>query len=194
MNLIIALMVAETLFLCQSLMIVTKPSVCLVFALGIHFFYLASFFWMNVMAYDLWKTFHKGFSLYVYEIHERLPFYALYAWGVPVIIVVIGIVLDAANAKLKPCYGRFFRGCYDVCFRTKNDTPLQGKGHRTRTRTNRDEWIGILGCWIESALMRLILFGCPVAIILLINFVFYTLTVRSIRRGLKKGSKRVFCF
>ncbi|CAF1066966.1 unnamed protein product [Adineta ricciae] len=167
MNLIIALMVAEALFLCQSLMIVTKPSVCLLFALGIHFFYLASFFWMNVMAYDLWKTFHKGFSLYVYEIHERLPFYALYAWGMPVIIVVIGIVLDAANAKLKPCYGRFFRGCYDVCFRTKNDTPLQG-------------------CWIESALMRLILFGCPVAIILLINFVFYTLTVRSIRRGLKK--------
>ncbi|UJR15822.1 hypothetical protein I4U23_002751 [Adineta vaga] len=166
MNLIVALMIAQTLFLCQSLVIVTKSSVCLIFALGIHFFYLASFFWMNVMAFDLWKTFHKGFSLYVYEIHERLPFYALYAWGMPVIIVTIGIILDAKNAPLKPCYGRFFRGCYDVCFRTKNDTPLQG-------------------CWIESALMRLILFGCPVAIILLINFIFYTLTVRSIRRGLK---------
>ncbi|CAF2809774.1 unnamed protein product [Rotaria sp. Silwood2] len=134
---------------------------------GIHFFYLASFFWMNVMAFDLWKTFHKGFSLYIYEIRERLPFYALYAWGMPVIIVLIGIILDAKNARLKPCYGRFFRGCYDVCFRTKNDTPLQG-------------------CWIESALMRFVLFGCPVAIILVINFVFYALTVRSIRRGLQK--------
>ncbi|CAF0847723.1 unnamed protein product [Rotaria sp. Silwood1] len=166
-NLIIALMIAEILFLSQSLIIMTTPSVCLLFALGIHFFYLASFFWMNVMAYDLWKTFHKGFSLYVYEIRERLPSYALYAWGMPVIIVLIGIILDAKNARLKPCYGRFFRGCYDVCFRTKNDTPLQG-------------------CWIESALMRFVLFGCPVAIILVINFILYALTVRSIRRGLRK--------
>jgi hypothetical protein len=126
MNLIIALIIAQTLFLSQDLIIMTKSHVCLLFALGIHFFYLASFFWMNIMAYDLWRTFHKGFSLYVYDIHERLPFYSLYAWGTPVIIVLIGIILDAKNATLKPCYGRYFRGCYDVCFRTKNDTPLQG--------------------------------------------------------------------
>ncbi|CAF1328665.1 unnamed protein product, partial [Adineta steineri] len=124
-NLIIALMVAEILFLSQSLLIMTRPGVCLLFALGIHFFFLASFFWMNVMAFDLWKTFHKGFSLYVCEIRERLPYYALYAWGMPVLIVLIGIILDARNATLKPCYGRFFRGCYDVCFHTKNDAPLQ---------------------------------------------------------------------
>jgi hypothetical protein len=46
----------------------------------------------------------------------------------PVLIVLIGIILDAKNARMKPCYGRFFRGCYDVCFQTKNDTPLQGNG------------------------------------------------------------------
>ncbi|UJR30770.1 hypothetical protein I4U23_018290 [Adineta vaga] len=165
-NLIIALMLAEILFLLQSLLIMTRPSVCLLFALGIHFFFLASFFWMNVMAFDLWKTFHKGFSLYVCEIRERLPYYSLYAWGMPVLIVLIGIILDAKNASLKPCYGRYFRGCYDVCFHTKNDAPLQG-------------------CWIESALMRFLLFGVPVAIILIVNFIFYALTVRSIRRGLK---------
>ncbi|CAF4248703.1 unnamed protein product, partial [Adineta steineri] len=50
-NLIIALMVAEILFLSQSLLIMTRPGVCLLFALGIHFFFLASFFWMNVMAF-----------------------------------------------------------------------------------------------------------------------------------------------
>ncbi|CAF1507239.1 unnamed protein product [Adineta steineri] len=33
--------------------------------------------------------------------------------------------------------------------------------------------------------MRFLLFGVPVAIILIINFIFYALTVRSIRRGLK---------
>lgn len=125
-NLIITLILAESLFLSQDLTIVTSSNVCLLYALGIHYFYLASFFWMNVMAYDLWKTFHKGFSLYVYDIHERLPFYALYAWGMPVIIVAIGIILDANDATLKPCYGRYFRGCYDVCFQTKNETPLQG--------------------------------------------------------------------
>ena len=127
MNLIIALIIAQSLFLSQSLIVMTRSSVCLSFALGIHFFYLASFFWMNVMAFDLWRTFHKGFSLYLYDIRERLPWYIVYAWGMPVIIVLIGIILDAGNARLKPCYGRFFRGCYDVCFRTKNDTPLQGK-------------------------------------------------------------------
>jgi hypothetical protein len=125
-NLIIALIIAQILFLSQSLILMTRSSLCLMFALGIHYFYLASFFWMNVMAYDLWKTFHKGFSLYIYDIRERLPFYTLYGWGMPMIIVLIGIILDVGNAKLKPCYGRFFRGCYDVCFRTKNDTPLQG--------------------------------------------------------------------
>ncbi len=41
--------------------------------------------------------------------------------------------------------------------------------------------------------MRFLLFGFPVAIILIINFIFYTLTVRSIRRGLKKG-KIIFYF
>ena len=125
-NLIIALIIAQILFLSQSLIIMTRSSVCLMFALGIHFFYLASFFWMNVMAFDLWRTFHKGFSLYIYDIRERLPFYMTYAWGMPVLIVLIGIILDAGNARMKPCYGRFFRGCYDVCFRTKDDTPLQG--------------------------------------------------------------------
>ncbi len=44
-----------------------------------------------------------------------------------------------------------------------------------------------LGCWIESAVMRFLLFGVPVAIILIVNFIFYALTVRSIRRGLKSG-------
>lgn len=39
--------------------------------------------------------------------------------------------------------------------------------------------------------MRFLLFGCPVAIILIINFIFYTLTVRSIRRGLKKGKNKM---
>jgi hypothetical protein len=126
-NLIVALMLAEILFLTQSLLIMTRPTVCLLLALGIHFFFLASFFWMNVMAFDLWRTFHKGFLLYICEIRERLPYYALYAWGMPILIVLIGIVLDANNAQMKPCYGRFFRGCYDVCFQTKNDAPLQGK-------------------------------------------------------------------
>lgn len=126
-NLIIALIFAQILFLCQSLFIMTRSSVCLMFAIGIHYFYLASFFWMNVMAFDLWKTFHKGFSLYLYDIRERLPFYAAYAWGMPILFVLLGIILDAANAPMKPCYGRYFRGCYDVCFRTKADMPLQGE-------------------------------------------------------------------
>ena len=42
--------------------------------------------------------------------------------------------------------------------------------------------------------MRFLLFGCPVAIILIVNFVFYTLTVRSIRRGLKTGKILIFNF
>ncbi|CAF1037119.1 unnamed protein product [Didymodactylos carnosus] len=166
-NLTLALIIAEILFLMQSILLTTRPLICLLMALGTHYFFLASFFWMNIMAFDLWQTFHKGFSLYISETRERLPFYALYAWGSPIIIVLIGIILDANNARLKPCYGRFFRGCYDLCFRTRYATPLQG-------------------CWIESALMRFLLFGIPVAIILIVNFIFYALTVHNIRRTLKK--------
>ena len=60
-NLIIALIIAQVLFLSQDLTITTRSNVCLFFALGIHYFYLASFFWMNIMAYDLWKTFPQRF-------------------------------------------------------------------------------------------------------------------------------------
>ncbi|CAF3488371.1 unnamed protein product [Rotaria sp. Silwood1] len=86
---------------------------------------------MNETCTNDWaEMFHNtlhGFSIYICEIRERLPYYALYAWGMPVIIILIGIILDAKNAQLKPCYGRYFRGCYDICFHTKHDAPLQGK-------------------------------------------------------------------
>ncbi|CAF1438980.1 unnamed protein product, partial [Didymodactylos carnosus] len=73
-NLTLALILAEILFLVQSILLTTRPSICLLMALGTHYFFLASFFWMNVMAFDLWQTFHKGFSLYISETRERLPF------------------------------------------------------------------------------------------------------------------------
>lgn len=127
MNLIVALLLADILFLLQSLLTMNTRSVCLIFALGIHFFFLASFFWMNVMAFDLWKTFQGGVALYIYEVRERLFYYALYGWSMPAIIVLIGVLLDVKNAQYKPCYGRYFPGCTDVCFHTQNNASLQGK-------------------------------------------------------------------
>jgi len=80
-----------------------------------HFSWLSSFTWLNVISFDIWWTFrefkprssshrpgrhHLGFRFFVYS---------LYAWGVPIIIVLIGQILDHTSnlpeSIIKPNFG-----------------------------------------------------------------------------------------
>ncbi|RXG70357.1 putative G-protein coupled receptor Mth-like 4 [Armadillidium vulgare] len=78
---------------------------CVFMAVCIHYFWLASFFWMNILSIDVWRTFKAKFS---HSSNNRKVFliYNLYSWGVPFIIVMVSLTLDLAskNSKYKPNY------------------------------------------------------------------------------------------
>ncbi|KAB7499898.1 G-protein coupled receptor Mth [Armadillidium nasatum] len=81
---------------------------CVFMAVCIHYFWLASFFWMNILSIDVWRTFRAKYS---HNSNSRKAFliYNLYSWGVPFIIVMASLTLDLAgkNLKYKPDYAGF---------------------------------------------------------------------------------------
>ena len=80
-------------------------------ALGVltHYTYLAAFFWMNVMGFDICRTFTGQKTRRSPGAGQRTTFrfYSLYAWGCPVVIVTMGVVLDFTNIldDYAPMYG-----------------------------------------------------------------------------------------
>ena len=82
---------------------------CVFIAVTIHFCFLAYFFWMNVMAFDVWRAFnHQNFLPKASQTSKRLLYYNLYAWLVPACIVVISIILDVSKSSLRPDYALNF--------------------------------------------------------------------------------------
>uniref|UniRef100_T1J929 G-protein coupled receptors family 2 profile 2 domain-containing protein n=1 Tax=Strigamia maritima TaxID=126957 RepID=T1J929_STRMM len=85
--------------------------VCFVLGVVIHFFYLSVFFWMNVMAFDIYKTFVRSYprsngikSFYLYMA------YALLA---PLLIVSLAVIADLTDwmmPNVRPIYG------YKMCW------------------------------------------------------------------------------
>ncbi|XP_063239036.1 probable G-protein coupled receptor Mth-like 1 [Bacillus rossius redtenbacheri] len=85
---------------------------CLVLATSTHFMFLAAFFWLNTMCFNIWWTFRdlrpanmdKGQEL------RRLRVYQLYAWGFPVLVAGLAVLVDNLPAEygslLRPRFGR----------------------------------------------------------------------------------------
>ncbi|KAB7494878.1 putative G-protein coupled receptor Mth-like 4 [Armadillidium nasatum] len=106
-SLCFSLFMAQFLFLTGT--IATENfEFCVFMAVCIHYFWLASFFWMNILSIDVWRTFKAKFS---HNSNNRkvLLIYNLYSWGVPFIIVMASLTLDVAgkNLKYKPNYAGF---------------------------------------------------------------------------------------
>ena len=83
------------------------------------FFLLNAFFWMNVMAFDIFQRFRTirptpilPHSLNYSKQRRKLIWYAVYATGSPLIITAITAVLqfvdveDAIGSELKPNFGK----------------------------------------------------------------------------------------
>ncbi|XP_038066764.1 uncharacterized protein LOC119736827 [Patiria miniata] len=86
------------LFLAQLTMLIgldrtDVPTLCVTFAIGSHFFWLAAFFWMNILAVDIYRTFGIGTSLSNPNERSFLR-YALYGWGAPTLIVATVAILS----------------------------------------------------------------------------------------------------
>ncbi|XP_070162887.1 G-protein coupled receptor Mth2 isoform X2 [Polyergus mexicanus] len=72
-------------------------SVCIILAFVIHFSFLASFFWLNVMCFDIWWTF-GGFRSLQGSVKQRekkkFIMYSIYAWGSASILTIICAIMD----------------------------------------------------------------------------------------------------
>ncbi|XP_078373687.1 adhesion G protein-coupled receptor L3-like [Oculina patagonica] len=87
-------------------------------AVLLHFFVLSSFTWMNVMAYDVHRTFtsaSEGVVAHRQNQHggytKRLMKYCLYAWGSPVLFVFVCVVVDHVR-KGSIGYGQGEEECF----------------------------------------------------------------------------------
>ncbi|KAJ6645899.1 putative G-protein coupled receptor Mth-like 1, partial [Pseudolycoriella hygida] len=78
---------------------------CFSMAVCMHFFFLAAFFWLNTMCFNIWWTF-RDFRPTSLEKGQEL----VYAWGVPLIICIVAIILDhlpksPEDTFLRPRFG-----------------------------------------------------------------------------------------
>lgn len=159
---------------------------CFINAILAHYGFLASFFWMNVMAFDLYRNFRLKAShilLLSQRVSDRLPKYALYAWLCPLTIILPALIIDLSVQKpiyqvpFRPCYGLYLSGCKTVrnVLSKKNFCPS-------------DDLIS-KSCWIQNGRANLLFFGIPIGLIISVNAVYYFLTVFSIRRQKRKQSR-----
>lgn len=144
----IILLTGTLFFMHLSFLLSQRQSVqgatCRAAAIVCHYSVVNAFFWMNVLAFDLYKTFNGSASLGSRKTSQFLPSYAAYAFGMPLLIVGTCVALDYADTALSPSYGLFGQ------------------------------------CWIVNRVSALAFFAVPMAVLLLVNFVFYVMTVYAV--------------
>ncbi|CAG4975999.1 unnamed protein product, partial [Parnassius apollo] len=64
----------------------------------VYYAFQTSFFWLNVMCFDIWRTFsgYRGSSNKRRE-KKRFVLYGMYAWGVPLILTAATIAMQFAD-------------------------------------------------------------------------------------------------
>jgi hypothetical protein len=127
---------------------------CAVIAVLIHWSLMSAFFWMNIMGFDMCRTFAGS------QIKSRLQqpsvqrrrttfrSYSVYGWSCPTVIVIIALIVDfcdVTDGGWAPHYGT----------------------HQ---------------CWMCNKNGLGLFFVLPMAILLAVNFIFFTLTAWSIVR------------
>ncbi|XP_068633391.1 G-protein coupled receptor Mth2-like [Battus philenor] len=71
---------------------------CYTIAFIVYYAFQTSFFWLNVMCFDIWRTFsgYRGSSNRRRE-NKRFVLYGIYAWGVPVVLTAATIAMQFAD-------------------------------------------------------------------------------------------------
>ena len=105
---------------------------CTTVAIMVHFFNLSGFFWMNIMTFDLYKTFGRKQRLKHALKNKMAPFrqyvrYSVYAWGCPAVIVFVCLIINFCDCSpFKIGYGEHF-SCtisYPLAFLVMIGVPL----------------------------------------------------------------------
>ena len=186
MNLTFAILSAQVIFILGENS--ELQWLCSLVAMSLHYFILASFFWMNVMTFDVFKTFANKCILT--QIRSKRKFmwrYSLYAWGSPLVIVLICAFVDFSGLVegFQIGYGGFVRET------NMTDTPQelamdgQNDSHRSLLN-NTDSHVKPkesknLGCWIQNPVATLIVFGGPLLTIFIVNGFLFIRTILCIQ-------------
>ena len=179
MNLTLSIFLGELLFITSGVFGSQSQWLCQMFGITLHYFFLASFFWMNVMSYDVFRTFaNKCILARVRNVKKYLPRYAAYAWGSPAVIVGICSFIDFSglfqNIRIGygSCHSNDNIGSSNISANTSSSENIEN------SRQN-------LGCWIQEPVASLVAFGLPMVIILTSNAIMFTRTIICIRRTSK---------
>ncbi|CAL8143006.1 unnamed protein product [Orchesella dallaii] len=160
------LLISQFIFL--TLINASNKVVCVVASITMHYFFLASFFWMNIMSFDIWRTFSSEFLVRRYSGDSVKTFlkYSSFAWVTPLVIVVVAVLTDFTLPDallMDPDFGLLF----------KKIRPLYGNNL----------------CWINQKLSLFLFFAFPVALIILCNLTLFTLTVKTMLLQHREGDK-----
>ena len=78
---------------------------CALLGALLHWFFLSSFFWLNVISFDIWRTLSRK-KLQTEPCHSTFRHYSLYAWGCPTLIVTGALVVHfTSDSSFSPNYG-----------------------------------------------------------------------------------------
>ena len=79
---------------------------CIIAGYSMYFWFLVSFFWLNVMCFDIWRTF-KGVRTKGSE-KKKFIYYSLYGWSGPIVMLGFAIFMDFYDKvpiEVKPRFG-----------------------------------------------------------------------------------------
>ena len=99
MNLCVALTIAQ-LVMALGFLLTSNDLACKISGINKQFWWLSSFCWMNIFAYDLSKTFSNLCKMPA-KVNERkmILTYSTYGWGLPVLYTAACIVVDYADVE-----------------------------------------------------------------------------------------------
>lgn len=155
LHVIFSLFIVFVLFKIMNLMTMYENS-CLRFTFCMYFFYIASFCWINVMAYNTWRTFGDYVEMQSAR-HtngiRKMVVYSAYAWGLPLVLTICIAVVNSLDLRdTMPWF-------------IQPNVPKHG-------------------CFIEGG-EKLLYLLVPAFILLLVSLIFYLLTTRCIS-GIKQ--------
>ncbi|GFY24630.1 g-protein coupled receptor Mth2 [Trichonephila clavipes] len=99
----------QTAYICTFISFFrTSESDCTANGMFKAFGFLASFFWMNVMSYDIWRSLRMATAKLRLTgekpMKTRFAIYSGYAWGSPLFLIIVGLIVNSSpnsDAKYK---------------------------------------------------------------------------------------------
>ncbi|CAG0879165.1 unnamed protein product [Darwinula stevensoni] len=136
-------------------------SLCLIAVFTIFYFYLSTFFWLNIISFDIWYSLSELRERIHDQGHEKkvLIRYSLYAFGVPMCIVAIACIVEHApnipTSIIKPGINPQIRCWLHGNVHARDTAQL----HRSRCQTQKQKFLvyiklfGVMGLsWVTEVI------------------------------------------